>query len=33
MVVAKLAALPKRARRSATFDNGGEWARRERLRA
>jgi IS30 family transposase len=32
-IVAKLAALPKRARRSATFDNGGEWARRERLRA
>ncbi len=31
-IVAKLAALPKRARRSATFDNGGEWARRERLR-
>lgn len=30
-IVAKLAALPKRARRSATFDNGGEWARHERL--
>ena len=26
-IVAKLAVLPKRARRSATFDNGGEWAR------
>ena len=25
-IVAKLAVLPKRARRSATFDNGGEWA-------
>ena len=32
-IVAKLAVLPKRARRSATFDNGGEWARHERLRA
>jgi IS30 family transposase len=32
-IVAKLAALPKRARRSATFDNGGEWARHEYLRA
>ena len=31
-IVAKLAVLPKRARRSATFDNGGEWARHERLR-
>jgi transposase, IS30 family len=31
-IVAKLAILPKRARRSATFDNGGEWARHERLR-
>jgi len=29
-IVAKLAALPQRARRSATFDNGGEWARHER---
>jgi transposase, IS30 family len=32
-IVAKLAVLPKRARRAATFDDGGEWARHERLRA
>jgi IS30 family transposase len=31
-LIAKLARLPKRARRSAAFDNGGEWARHERLR-
>lgn len=28
----KLAGLPQRARRSVTFDNGGEWAQHERLR-